>query len=820
MINKLKRLHIGRGLISQYLLVFFAFLLMVMIGDYYAGNLVNKYLATYGDDVVIISADTLESYLEGYQYTFEDMVYFIQDMYGANPNAENINDELVKWNARLYATDKRYQDYLFIYGLIGDEFMYGLDWDIPLDYDPKSRPWYIGAYENYGELFYCDPYVDMRTGEWVISISKVLIDANDNPFGVLAFDFYLTSIGNYVVNLKLLDNGYGVLLDSNMNFIIHPEPSVFGMKLDDIQPEKAVLMRSNDSISAYRYNSVTGVDSVMFGRKLFNGWYLYVASPYDDFYRDINTMFIVLSFTAFMFTLMLCGILTFMHHAKHHSDEEKKRAKSLLDAAPLGAMIWDRNLKLFDCNQETVKLFGLKDELDFINRIAELSPLYQSDGVLSSEKSVAYLLKALDEGKHVFEWTHQCPDGTPIPAEITLVRVNYSNDIAIAAYVRDLRLHKQMMTEIENQNNIISAEKHRIEELAHFYESILDAIPSLITVTDADKNRIFVNKAIEDILDTRMKDLIGKQCSTFNADICGSEDCGIERAKRGKKKTYFKHNERTYQAITEILKDMDGITTGYIEFAQDITSLQDTAWRLEEALTEAQKANQGKSDFLSSMSHEIRTPMNIILGMTELMLLEPLNDKQLDYINDIKMSAKSLLAIINDILDMSKIEAGKSKLLPVNYHFHALLKHIKAIFSYAAKNKNIDFYVESEPHLPKILFGDDIRLLQVLTNIINNAIKFTHKGYVKLRVTTEESQLLFEVIDTGIGIREEDIANLFNAFMQVDIHKNRGVVGTGLGLTISKSFVEMMGGSISIESEYGRGTVFRILIPMVKGTEE
>jgi CheY-like chemotaxis protein len=206
--------------------------------------------------------------------------------------------------------------------------------------------------------------------------------------------------------------------------------------------------------------------------------------------------------------------------------------------------------------------------------------------------------------------------------------------------------------------------------------------------------------------------------------------------------------------------------------------------------------------------------------MAELLGHESLNERQGEYVNDIIMSAKSLLTIINDILDFSKIESGKLELNPVDYDFMAFIDHIKSMFVYVTQKKGIEFKLECSDNLPDYLYGDDVRLRQTLVNILGNAVKFTHKGYVSLRITAVDNSLFFEVKDTGIGIRKEDMPKLFTAFEQVDKSKNRTIVGTGLGLAISKSFTEMMGGNIMLESEYEQGTVFTIRIPVAAGNKE
>ncbi|MDR0316815.1 MAG: response regulator, partial [Treponema sp.] len=240
--------------------------------------------------------------------------------------------------------------------------------------------------------------------------------------------------------------------------------------------------------------------------------------------------------------------------------------------------------------------------------------------------------------------------------------------------------------------------------------------------------------------------------------------------------------------------------------------------KLQELREEAESANRTKSSFLASMSHEIRTPMNAITGMAELLLRRDLPDDAKAEAQDIKQAATNLISIINDILDFSKIEAGKMEIISVKYMLSSLVNDTINIIRMRLTEKPIRFYANIDGNIPNNLFGDEIRLRQILLNLLSNAAKYTERGYISLSIIMqkrEKEQIWLEitVTDSGKGIKTEDQEKLFGSFVQVDSRKNRGIEGTGLGLAITKKLCEAMGGDISVKSEYGRGSEFRVTIP-------
>ena len=228
----------------------------------------------------------------------------------------------------------------------------------------------------------------------------------------------------------------------------------------------------------------------------------------------------------------------------------------------------------------------------------------------------------------------------------------------------------------------------------------------------------------------------------------------------------------------------------------------------------ANASNKAKSDFLANMSHEIRTPMNAIIGMDEMILREKVSDKVRKYALDIQSAGKTLLSIINDILDFSKIESGKMELVYVEYSFSSVMNDVVNMTMKKAQDKDLEYKLLISKDIPSGLKGDEIRVRQIMLNLINNAIKYTPEGSVTVDVSYDkETQMLGIIVsDTGIGIREEDIGKLYGSFQRLDENKNRNIEGTGLGLNITMRLVKMMEGTIDVESKYGEGSTFTVNI--------
>jgi len=381
-------------------------------------------------------------------------------------------------------------------------------------------------------------------------------------------------------------------------------------------------------------------------------------------------------------------------------------------------------------------------------------------------------------------------------------------------------------TIIQNITEKVKQEKE-IEAGRRMLRTIIDTAPSAIFWKD--KNSCFLGANKQFANDAGMDDpdkLIGMSDYDFYPKEIADQYTASDRKIFEMSEELFHIEEpfhgsggvtRWISTSKVLIRDETGEPYALLGIYDDITKLKHNERKLEEAIKAAEEASRSKSDFLSRMSHEIRTPMNAIKGLAELLALTKLDSIQDSYVRNIIKSSNSLLSIINDVLDFSKINENKVEFVEGYYLLADLIAEVSNVVSLRATEKGIMLLMDISPSLPKGLIGDDVRVKQVIINILNNAVKYTPQGYVILRLfgkeTTKGFELVCAVEDTGIGIRAEDIPFLFEAFSQADRRVNHHIQGTGLGLSISDRLIRGMGGSITVESEYGKGSIFTARFP-------
>ncbi len=479
----------------------------------------------------------------------------------------------------------------------------------------------------------------------------------------------------------------------------------------------------------------------------------------------------------------------------------------------------------FDCNPRTLELFGFKSKEEFINiHPADISPPTQPNGQESLLAAQEQIQTAYRAGVNRFEWVHYRKNGEDFPAEVLLSAFDYGGKRVLQATVRDITARKRV--EIELKKLSVAVEQN----------------PAIIVITDREGNIEYVNPKFSQTTGYTLDEARGKNPRILKSGKTTPEEYQklwdtILSGREWRGVFYNKKKNGEYyceQALIAPIKDELGRITNFIAIKEDITERKGAEEALKKAHDdlanvnlELKKASAVKSRFLASMSHEIRTPLNAIIGMTGLLLDTKLDAEQQDCTETVRTSGEMLLALMNNILDFSKLEAEKMDLENQPFDLRQCIEESLDLVNQRAEEKKLEIGYQMQEDLPSFFVGDVTRLRQILVNVLSNAVKFTDQGEVTASVSGEMRdnglyQLHFVVRDTGLGIPPDRQDRLFLSFSQVDASTSRRFGGTGLGLAISKRLCEMMGGTMWVESSGipGEGASFNFSVLAVLAPDQ
>lgn len=509
--------------------------------------------------------------------------------------------------------------------------------------------------------------------------------------------------------------------------------------------------------------------------------------------------------------------------------ESKSR---LIEESQNGIFIFDASsLKFLYANKSAISNIGYE-----LTELEEMSPV-DIKPELSHEQFLSLLEPLIDNSTTnlTFETTHQRKDGTRYCAEILLQKTTYLSLPAYSAFINDVTVQKE--TE-EKRARALEALDYSLS----YQKAIQDNAAYSIVATDTKGIITHFNKTAQTILQYSAEEVVGlespalfhdpdetiRRSGEFSKLLGRKIEPGFETficitnagMPNSYEWTYVRKDGRRLPVLLSITSIIDkgANISGYLGIAYDITDKKKEEQELENAKREAEEALFTKSQFLANMSHEVRTPMNGILGMTQLLQEDITDPAHLEKLGFMEQSAHSLLSVIDDILDISKIEANKVEIESIGFDLENLIKEVVEIYKNLAAVKRIELEYKMSENTPKWIESDPFRIRQILNNLLSNAIKFTSSGNVKVELSflsKEPSPMLqISVQDTGIGMDQAEQKKVFSSFSQADASTTRRFGGTGLGLTISKDLAELMDGDLGLESKKGAGSIFTLTIPV------
>ena len=673
----------------------------------------------------------------------------------------------------------------------------------------RTKAWYLEASRRKG-LAITGPEINDKARKRVMTFSYPLWDKNETFVGAVAEDIDLQRVRLLMGEFAKAEGGITMLVGSENDnlFTYFPyETSLHKIVMDSVA-NLLGLVQENIKLDRMAANSVTRFEKTdIGGRKL-----IFMVAPLKNapFYlvhvvqknkivtmvqENLHAIVLVMALVVLALLILASLIVHFLFKFFIEKDLNESVSSSTMFETLLGS--------------DNFRIILTNDTFDILHASAYIAEFFNNGDDIRGE-----ILWKFFHSEQFKKFVYKVSKGGKMHASERQIIIPVRSCTGEDAWWKVIF---QFLVEDDGSIRylfLISDETSGIQKDTILDTIMLSAGNSILVIFDKNRKVMYMSKQLTDYLIADWKDVIGQSLDKLPS--CGMPESVVESLRKtfdeqGVWKDTFMlqtlntHTETWFRGEACTLKVQDSVV-GYMLSMIDISEVV-------AAREIAEQATQAKSEFLANMSHEIRTPMNAIIGMAHLIQETQLDERQQGFVERISHAATSLLRIINSILDFSKIEAKKQELEITQLILQHVINEVTTLAEVRIAERPIELIVDMDPEIPEVLMGDPLRLSQIFTNLINNATKFTESGNITLRIKNEQVignnvKLSFSVIDTGIGMTNEQLSGLFTAFTQADGSITRKYGGTGLGLVISKSLVELMGGELKVESEYGKGSRF------------